>query len=148
MEYKQVDIYADQRGNLILIANGIIDKWGGIIANINVVEQLNPPFRSDQLVFVLNSVLERCHSKVPIENEVSIIEKHTNIKGFDKATKGMKLVVLGWSKDEGYSLTPTKKQKKGFRFLDDKKIDLGYEILEEDIVASLENAFENSMRGI
>lgn len=44
MDHKQVNIYADNKEKLIVVAVGIIDKWGGIITEIDVVETFNKPY--------------------------------------------------------------------------------------------------------
>jgi hypothetical protein len=143
MEYKQVDIYVDPSKRLILIANGIIEKWGGIIANIDIVKEVEVPYSDEQIETSLEYVFQKCHSLTPVENEITPLEKFLGIKGYEKSIKGKKLVIYSWDSEEGYSITPTKKQK-GFVALNDKKINLGHEFIKGNLAKALREAIENS----
>lgn len=142
MEYKQVDIYVYGK-RIIMIANGIINKCGGIIANIDVVKEVENPNSEEQIESALEYVFQKCHSLTPVENDITPLEKYLGVKGYEKAIKGTKLVIYSCDREEGYSLTPTKKQK-GFDFLDDKKIHLGHEIIKGNLAKALREAIENS----
>jgi len=145
MDHKHVTIYADKDNNLIVNANGIIDKWGGIIAGIDVIESLNAPFKDSEVERLLFSMMDKCCSLTPEEGGASPIEKYLGVKGYAKAVKGKKLINFTWRINEGYTVTPTKREKKGFVHLDEKKLLLGENIVDGALAKALKRAIEESI---
>ncbi len=144
MNYKQVDIYVDKNRNLIVVANGLIDKWGGIIAGIDVVEKLDVPYTEDMLKNLLISMMDKWCSRVPVEGDPSPLEKFLGVKGYSKAVKGRKLICFSWNNEEGYIIRPSIREKKGFSLQDDQKITLGKDIQGNVLADAITQAIEAS----
>ena len=144
MEYKQVVIYTDKKNNLIVIANGLINKWGGIIKEIDIVEQLNSPYEEKDVEEVLLQMMSKWNTLDPEEVGLTPLEKFLGVKGYAKAVKGRKCIDFSWRINEGYSITPTKREKIGFVSIKDKRIDLGLKIVPGKLYSALIEAIEQS----
>lgn len=144
MDYRQVTIYVDKNKNLIAVANGLIDKWGGIISEIDVVEQLNFPYEPEEVEQLLIDIMGKCHSLIPEEGGFSPLEKLLGVKGYAKAVKGKKLIKFAWRKDHGYYISPSIREKKGFVTPVEKEIMLGETIGKGALAAAVEQAINDS----
>lgn len=135
--YKCVQIYVDVMNNLYVVPTSRSEKWGGAIMDIDLITQLNSPYTDYELEETLLKALQLCYTKEPSDNlKSTAIEKFLNIKGYGKAVKDKKLITFEWSKETGFTVTPTcKLQKKGYINLDDNKIFVLGHDFEKDALA-------------
>jgi hypothetical protein len=142
-QYKNVFIYADSYGNLIIIPTGISTNWGAIMG-IDCVLQLSNPYDDRQLVNSLKEGMAKCFSLIPDDTiKTSSLERLLGIKGYSKATKGRRLVSFDWNIEDGYTFTPTVK-KKGYVSLEEQVIRLGHNPTDDELVKSFKNALSES----
>ncbi|AIQ49126.1 hypothetical protein R70723_26875 [Paenibacillus sp. FSL R7-0273] len=80
----------------------------------------------------------------PEEVGLTPLEKYIGVKGYAKAVKGRKCIDFSWRINEGYSITPTKREKMGFVSIKDKRIDLGEKIVPGKLYRALIEAIEQS----
>ena len=122
----------------------MIDKRGGIITGIDIIERITAPYEAKEVERVLLSMMDNWCSLVPVEGELSPLEKLLGVKGYAKAVKGKKLIHFTWSKKNGYSIVPTIREKTGFVVNEDKIINLGEVITTESLIEALYHALEIS----
>jgi len=140
--YKTINIYIDEKNNVIIIPTGISKKMKANM-NIDVVYELSYPYDPKTLNEQINIALEKCFSKIPDENEkIGVIEKHRGVKSYSKATEGLKLVLFNWDDGVGYSFLPTER-KRGYNFLTKKTIKLGEEYTPEELFGAFNKALES-----
>ncbi|WP_127531737.1 hypothetical protein [Paenibacillus kobensis] len=144
MEFKRVSIYVDKTNNLIVIANGLIDKWGGMIKEIDMVEQLSFPYEENNVETILLQMMNNWCALTPEEVGSTPLEKCLGLQGYTKAVKGRKFIDFSWRINEGYFVTPTRREKTGFVSLKDKRIMLGQQIVPGTLYCALMNAIDQS----
>lgn len=144
--YKLIHIYVDKLGNLLIIPTGKSQKYFGAIKELSIVNQLNKPFLENDLYIELVKTLDQCFSEEPDDTtNLSALEKFLDIKGYSKATKNRKLIILQWNNKEGYYITPTKKvPREGFTHLEDKTIMLGDSLECNGLLSAVTKAIELS----
>lgn len=141
LDYRLVNIYADPNNNLIIISNGQSQKWGGVTAEIDVVNIMTFPYSDEEVEEALINAMKLCYTKNPDDDNLSPIEKYLRVKGYSKAVKDKRLVCFRWDIDDGYYLIPTEKiPKRGFVHKEDKAIMLGEAIGKGKLSASLKEA--------
>ena len=144
-DYRLVNIYADPNNNLLIISNGQSQKWGGVTAEIDVVNQIAFPYSDEEVEEALIKAMKLCYTKNPDDDDSSPIEKFLKVKGYSKAVKDKKLVCFRWDIDDGYYLIPTEKiPKRGFVHLEDKTIRLGKAIEKGKLAISFKEALKLS----
>lgn len=114
-EYKVITVYADTNGEILILSCGGSKKYGGTV-EIDVEQRLNDSYSLEELEEKLMLSFANCYSKVFDENlKVTALEKIVNIKGYSKAVKNKKLILVDWTQSEGYSVIPTDKiPQRGF----------------------------------
>jgi hypothetical protein len=139
--YRCVLIYADLENNLWIVPTGRSEKMGGAIIGIDIVSGLRSPYSDDELISALKRAMGQCFSMVPDDSlKESAIERYLKVKGYEKAVKNKKLIQFEWNIDDGFYITPTKKEKKGYGFLDDMQIALGNNFKDEELVKGINEA--------
>ena len=130
-DYKMVNIYIDKNGTLYVVPTGESKKFGGAIVDLDLIVKLDFPYSDNDLENSLMRAIEDCFSIEPnVSLSVSALERFLNIKGFSKAVKDKRLVILEWNCDEGYFFLPTKKlTKQGFEHLESEKIYVGKKLI-------------------
>ena len=127
MNFKVIGIYVTAKQDVILIPSGKSEKWGGAIVKLELYHLLEKGYTAEQLDQEIYQTFNECYSQKPNDElKPSAIEKYLNIKGYAKATKGMKFVDVSWSNEDGYVVVPTiNLAKNGFDHMEDQKIMLG-----------------------
>lgn len=140
-DYKIVSIYADFKNNLILIPNGEAED---LQMELDLVSEIKIPYSEDQLEELLLKVMDQCFLIKPdIESKMSPIEKHLGIKGYSKATKGLKYVSFNWNSSDGFFFTPSIKRK-GYDYLPDETVYLGKSFQKGELAKAVKKALEIS----
>ncbi len=142
--YRDLSIYADPDDNLIIIPTGHSPKRGGLI-ELNLPVQLLSPYSDIELEKVINQTLDRCFSIIPEDDKMTPIEKFLSIKGYSRAVKERRFISFFWNVDEGYRITPTKKEsRQGYCSMIDKAIRLGLNPKEGEIAKAIREAMKLS----
>ncbi|WP_430509153.1 hypothetical protein [Gottfriedia solisilvae] len=145
--FKAVTIYVDSKDNLFNVPNGISEKYGGASMEIDKIRSLDSPYTDNQIEELLKDALSLCFSLNPNEEDTSLtpIEKFLGVKGYAKAVKDKKLIVLNWNIDEGYYITPTEKlPRKGYAHLKKYRINLGLELMKGELAKAVRDAIQLS----
>ncbi len=145
-KFRIVEIYVDSSGNLVFLPTGISEKLKGAIKTINLPTQLMVPYTSELIGKTALLVMEQCFSKSPDNDfKETILEHLYNIKGYNKAVKGRKLVTFEWREEEGYKIVPHDKiDKQGYVIKKDEVIYLGKDLTYEKLADALAKAIEIS----
>jgi len=118
-DYKYITVYIDTDGLLLGVPCGKSKKYD--IAGLDLIFTLKPPYNDDELESFLQMILDKCYSEPCKDDTITSIEKHYRVKGYGKATKNLKMILVQWLKKEGYSVTPTRNSGKScFLHLEDK----------------------------
>lgn len=100
VDYKTVEIYADPEDNLILIPSG---------ASVAGVCELRYPYHDAQLFAALTAALAASSYQEGWEPRLqNILEQYLRIADPIEAIRGRRLLFFSWSRNRGYSVTPTK----------------------------------------
>jgi len=112
-----ISVYADKEDNLYAMPY----TWRTEMLT------LPQPYDMEALEAFLTTSMDKCHSKEPAgDGEISALEKHFGVKGWVKAEKNLRLVIVVWSDDWGLTLTPMKwKGSNPTRVPIGKRIELG-----------------------
>ncbi|WP_054025025.1 hypothetical protein [Bacillus sp. FJAT-28004] len=119
--FKRLAIYfeLDTQEMVILSCRKSLDS--PCVEQIDVVQTLAAPYSMPELVGKLKLAFEQCFTKDVEASRVSPIEKVLKIRGYSKATKNRKLVLVEWKKSDGYLVSPTVRTR-GYEFLPDQDI--------------------------
>ena len=111
--YKRVGLYEDEQSTIYLVPLGETAK-NKYDKEIDAVLVISSPYTDEELYQKVMEAFELCYSLVPEEGNVATpLEKLLKIKGYKKATRNKKYVSLYWNNQDGYSVTPTKKDSYG-----------------------------------
>jgi hypothetical protein len=138
-DYKQLNIYFDiKSSNIIIISTGRNAVYGGT-SEIDRIQEVGYPYDAEQLYQKITNSLNNCYSlESYINDKPTPIENYLKIKGYGKAVKGKKLLILSWSLDTGYIIVPTEKiKKRGYVHIQDKMIKLGQELEKNNLLHSI-----------
>ncbi|WP_033166105.1 hypothetical protein [Clostridium sp. KNHs205] len=143
--YRKLSIYADPDDNLIIFPTGLSLKWE-VTVILDLPVQLLNPYTDEELEKAIYQSMDQCFSIVPDdENKTTPIEKFLNIKGYSRAVKERRLIFFFWNVDEGYRITPTKKEsRQGYCSMVDKAIRLGLNPKEGEIAKAIREAMKLS----
>jgi hypothetical protein len=143
IDYRSVSIYVDSTNNFLIVPTGSSLKWG--IIEIGIINELKQPYSDQEMEEELVESMKQCHSKPPEElSSISMIEQYLGIKGYERATKGRKLIIFSWNVDDGYYVTPTEKATKGYTILNEKSIYLGHSFEKLILANAIKQALELS----
>ncbi|MDD2372739.1 MAG: hypothetical protein PHI03_13845 [Bacteroidales bacterium] len=142
--YKTVNVYVDEKDNLLALPTGESDKYG--LKNLDIVFQLSSPYNDSQLEQFLIAAMDKCYSlKADDTPGPTVLEKHLGIKGYAKAVKSRRLVNYDWVLNSGYVVIPTnKKPRQGFVHQEDKTIKLGKELKTGELAKAFREAMQLS----
>ncbi|HEY3416212.1 MAG TPA: hypothetical protein VGM23_04945 [Armatimonadota bacterium] len=142
-KYKEVNIYSDVDGKLTFAPTGI-SKPFNITKELDTTLKLPVPYSDDDLYATLQQALDLCFSKRPtFHQNSSWSEAMHESKRRIKESKGKKLVTFRWSKDDGYIVEATERDKRG-AYTVTEEISLGHKPEKSEIVAAIHKAFELS----
>ncbi len=141
-DYGMVQIYCDPLDNLIFISMGDSQKYGGIATEIDVISKLNFPYNDEDLEETLLRSLELCHSKEPDEEKKqTYIERELGIRGYGKATKNLKIIILYWTKENGFQIEPHERiPRRGYVILEEQVIPLVKKIVSGQLAEAVKKA--------
>jgi hypothetical protein len=108
--YKEVSVYFNADEKLMGVPCGKSSKYD--IAQLDFLFQLEPGYSDDALEVFIEKLFNACYSKKCIDDGKTAIEKYTNAKSYYSAVKNLKLIIINWSKADGYTFMPTKAGKK------------------------------------
>jgi hypothetical protein len=140
-----VTVYADPSGNLYIIANSLKEMRGvigGAIAEMDDVIYLPFPYQDEKLENALYDAFERCHTREPKwVDGLTPMEQYLNVKGYAKAVKNKRCILINWSVDRGYSVIPTKKiPKQGYIHQNEIELHLGRTVSKGDFAIAVNKA--------
>lgn len=140
--YKTVSVYVDKQNDLIAIPHGESDKYS--LAELDIVLALSAPYTDEDLEAFLLEAYGKCYSQKSNDTtNVSPLEKYLNVKGYSKAIKNRRVVLLHWFKENGYEIVPTNKiPRRGYDHIEEKTFKIGKEIKDKN----LSNAFKEAMQ--
>ncbi len=143
--YRYVTIYADLNNNLIIFPTGNSPTRGTTV-DLDIPVQLFNPYTDEELEKVIFQAMDLCFSIIPDDNDkVTPIEKLLKIKGYAKTVKERRFISFFWNVDEGYRITPTKKEsRQGYCSMVDKAIRLGLNPREGEIAKAIREAMKLS----
>lgn len=127
-EFKYIQVYADVCDNLILVPTGFNKE--GLLMGIDMVIRLDSPYTDEQLETAIFEAMNNCFLKEA--DAASGLERHLGVKGYAKAVKDRRLVIIRREKGVGYIINSSIKNRENYVF--NEEINLG-EVLEEGIVA-------------
>ncbi|WP_106769023.1 hypothetical protein [Paenibacillus faecalis] len=128
---KVLSIYASSE-KLYICSTQTVNKTYASVGKGLVIE-LSSSSSEEELQAALLESLKNCNLELLDENpEVSSLEEHLGVTGYDKAIKDKKGVTLFLVPKEGYSITPTEKYRWGYMGIGD------------EIHLSVEDALENN----
>ena len=144
-DYKSISLYSDKKGTLYAIPTGLNHKFNITVA-IDILNILEPPYSDDDVQEFILKTFNQCYTKEREDlNSIGSLEKHFGVKKYSTAVRSLKCIPVDWRKDEGYSITPTKKvPREGFIHLEDKIIILGHNPEEGAIAAAIRQAIDES----
>ncbi|WP_042163261.1 hypothetical protein [Paenibacillus gorillae] len=146
--FKHIYLYYDEKGTeAFLVPNGWHEKLGVVL--IDIVESIPLPFLKEELFQAVIRTLNNCFAKQPPEfpTKDNAIPSKLGGKNWAAATRGKKLIVMYWSKDEGYIVYPTKREHGGsYQHLTDKGIYLGKELKSEALLNAVQVSIDLSLR--
>ncbi|WP_106769025.1 hypothetical protein [Paenibacillus faecalis] len=116
---KILNIYVDSE-KLYICSTQTVNKTYETVEK-GFITELNSLSSEGELQAALFESLKNCNLELLDENpEVSSLEKHLGVKGYDKAIKDKKGVTLFLVPKEGYSITPTEKYRWGYMGIGDE----------------------------
>ncbi len=139
--YKRVGLYEDEKSNLYLVPLGetAVNRYD---KEIDAIVFVNYPYTDEELYRKIREAFERCYSIIPDEGNLPTpLEKLFKVKGYKKATRNKKYVSLYWNNEDGYSVTPTKKDSYGaYDHLLDHTFELGREPTSDAFARAIHDA--------
>lgn len=121
-QYKMVSVYVRENQNLILVPKGLcfgrpgFGGSGGSDVDIGPVNELLYPYTDNDIEQALLDTMDKCFGESPTPEEMKLpgsLADFMGVKSWKKATEKLKLFNFRWYKDDGYSLSPYKKEKRG-----------------------------------
>ncbi len=141
-EFKEVSIYIDISNNIYALPIGINPKFD-IIADLDKLFILNPPYDNEHLERFLLDVMEECYTDIVEDiNAIGALAKYFKVKKWDTAVKNLKYISFDWLRQEGYRICFSKKQKRGYSLLIDQAIKLGFHPEKGEIAKAFYQALE------
>jgi hypothetical protein len=131
---------------LIIFPTGRSGRWNGATVTLDLPSALNYPYTNEELEEKIIYALDQCFSVEPDDNiKVSSLERYLNVKGYNKATKTRKLILIRWTQKDGYKVIPTiRTPKRGYDFNATDTIILGHEINKGALAQAVQDAFNKS----
>ena len=102
-DFKQTEIYVDEKNNLAIFSMSEFDGFEGVkfLPSIQRYE-LKTPYSPEEVAKKIESAMnDWCKYDVYTGNIKKFEESYYGIRGFKNATKGKKLIQVGWNDIEG-----------------------------------------------
>ncbi|RAP76104.1 hypothetical protein [Paenibacillus montanisoli] len=147
--FRHIHLYCDvKRNEATLVPNGWHEKLGVVL--IDIVESIPLPFLKEELFRAVIRTLNNCFAKeppaYPAKDDNPLVGKLGG-KNWSAATRGKKLIVINWTKDEGYVVYPTKRgHGGGYHHLTDKGVYIGKELQAEALLNAVQDSLNLSLR--
>jgi len=143
-DYKRIDINVDEKGTIFAVPTGQCLN-PTIIIGLNILNILEAPYSESELTQLIFKTFDQCYTeKKKNLKEPGILLTHFGRKNYSKAVKKLKYICFDWSKNEGYSITPTREDLKQNNILEAKRKILGFEPKDNEIADALKRAIEES----
>ena len=143
-DYKEIYFYADKNSNLLAIPTGLCLN-PDMIVGLNIINILEYPYSDDDVEQLIFETFDQCYSEIKADlKEPGILIKHFGRKDYSKAMKKLKLLIIRWDKDIGYSATPIRGDLKQNNVLEDKIRIIGLSPEKGETVTAIKQAFEDA----
>ena len=111
-DFSRISIYFDASRKLVGVPCGKNPKDEHGTVEVDIFFTLDSGYSDDELEIFITNVFDACYSKEYVEGEPTAIQKYTKAKNYVSATKGYQFILVSWLKDEGYTISPWKADKK------------------------------------
>ncbi|MGE5396208.1 MAG: hypothetical protein ACM3MK_01585 [Chitinophagales bacterium] len=113
---------------------------------MDVVSQINAPYTDEELYMAVLDAFDKCNSEKPNDiSKLTSLERFLNVKGYSKAVKNRRLIIIHWNIKEGYYLTPTvKTPRRGFVHMDNHIKRLGHSFTKDRLMHAFIEAVKES----
>jgi len=142
--YKLISLYVDKNNVLYAIPKGLLPKFD-MDAEIDILNILEPPYSDVDVQQIILKTFDQCYTK---EREafdtVGALQKHFGVKAYSAAVRNLKYISVRWAKEEGYSISSSKKVKGSSYDGDGKSKLLGHTLQAGELAVAIREAIEES----